>query len=277
MKESIKISIITVSYNAVQTIEQTISSVVNQTYQNIEYIIIDGGSMDGTIDVIKKYEDKIAYWISEPDEGIYDAMNKGVKVATGDYIQFIGADDCLVDNIIIEKVMKDIIDTKADIYSYGVLCVDEKSKKEIYKGNKYSRKYTYSYKMVPHNGIFVKRDVQLHSLFDTRYKISADYKCFLEWNRLPDIKILYYDMPVVYFALSGISSLAEGTRIEEYKEIQKELGIICHESRGIKYYVREVLKGVRLFSFYECIRDSFVWKKHHCTNKICRWCERYNP
>lgn len=277
MKELIKISIITVSYNAVQTIEQTISSVVNQTYQNIEYIIIDGGSIDGTIDVIKKYEDKIAYWISEPDEGIYDAMNKGVKVATGDYIQFIGADDCLVNDIVIEKVVKNIIDTKADIYSYGVLGVDEKSKKEIYKGNKHARKHLYSYKMVPHNGIFVKRDVQLHNFFDTNYKISADYKCFLEWLRLPDIKILYYDMPIVYFALSGISSLNENTLKEEYKEIQKALGIISYKSHGFKYYTKKVLKGMRVFSFCKFIRDSFVWKKHHCTNKICRWCGRYNP
>ena len=84
----LKISIVTVSYNAAETIEQTISSVVNQTYENIEYIIIDGGSTDGTVDIIRKYEDRIAYWVSEPDKGIYDAMNKGIDVATGDYIYF---------------------------------------------------------------------------------------------------------------------------------------------------------------------------------------------
>ena len=80
-----KISIITVVYHAADTIEQTIRSVVEQDYPNIEYIIIDGGSTDGTLDVIKKYEDRIAYWVSEPDKGIYDAMNKGLSAATGDY------------------------------------------------------------------------------------------------------------------------------------------------------------------------------------------------
>lgn len=91
--EKLKISIITVSYNAVKTIEQTIQSVVNQTFDNIEYIIIDGGSTDGTVDIIRKYEDKIAYWVSESDNGMYDALVKGFKQATGDVCAYINADD----------------------------------------------------------------------------------------------------------------------------------------------------------------------------------------
>ena len=86
MKNNPLISVVTVSYNAVLTIEQTILSVINQTYPHIEYIIIDGGSTDGTVDIIKKYANRIAYWVSEPDKGIYDAMNKGVVVATGEWI-----------------------------------------------------------------------------------------------------------------------------------------------------------------------------------------------
>lgn len=101
------ISIVTVSYNAVLTIEQTILSVINQTYPNVEYIIIDGGSTDGTVDIIKKYEDKIAYWVSEPDKGIYDAMNKGGLKATGDFIQFLNAGDWFENEYVIEKIFKD--------------------------------------------------------------------------------------------------------------------------------------------------------------------------
>lgn len=97
------ISVITVSYNAVLTIEQTILSVINQTYLNIEYIIIDGGSTDGTVNVIKKYADKIAYWVSESDKGIYDAMNKGIAYSHGEYCNFINAGDKFCSSSILNR------------------------------------------------------------------------------------------------------------------------------------------------------------------------------
>ena len=87
------ISVITVVYNGEKYLEETIQSIINQTYDNVEYIIIDGGSTDGTVDIIKKYEDRIDYWVSEKDKGISDAFNKGVKVAKGDYINFQGDGD----------------------------------------------------------------------------------------------------------------------------------------------------------------------------------------
>ena len=99
------ITIITVSYNAISTIEETILSVINQTYNNIEYIIIDGGSTDGTIDIIKKYQNKIATWISEPDKGIYDAMNKGIKLATGKWINFMNCGDSFYNIDTIKQVV----------------------------------------------------------------------------------------------------------------------------------------------------------------------------
>ena len=94
-----KVSIITISYNAEKTLEQTIKSVINQTYKNIEYIIIDGGSTDNTLNIINNNEAKITKWISEPDKGLYDAMNKGAELAQGDYLIFMNAGDTFVDEL----------------------------------------------------------------------------------------------------------------------------------------------------------------------------------
>ena len=115
------ISVITVSYNAVLTIEQTILSVINQTYLNIEYIIIDGGSTDGTVNVIKKYADKIAYWVSESDKGIYDAMNKGIAYSHGEYCNFINAGDKFCSSVGIENKLNYIYRPKGHLNRMEVM------------------------------------------------------------------------------------------------------------------------------------------------------------
>lgn len=129
------ISVVTVSYNAVSTIEQTILSVINQTYPNVEYIIIDGGSTDGTVDIIKKYADKIAYWVSEPDKGIYDAMNKGVVVATGEWINFMNAGDIFTDSDVIDKLFhQNIIINRVGIV-FGDTLVVFRNREKMYLAN----------------------------------------------------------------------------------------------------------------------------------------------
>ena len=112
------ITVVTVVFNGRDFIEKTIQSVIKQTYHNIEYILIDGGSTDGTLDIIKKYEDKIDYWISEPDDGIYDAMNKGIANATGDWIYFINAGDSLYSVKTLENLKLDSLRSATDIL-YG--------------------------------------------------------------------------------------------------------------------------------------------------------------
>lgn len=132
------ISVVTVSYNAVSTIEQTILSVINQTYPNVEYIIIDGGSTDGTVDIIKKYADKIAYWVSEPDKGIYDAMNKGVVVATGEWINFMNAGDIFTDSDVIDKLFhQNIIINRVGIV-FGDTLVVFRNREKMYLANLYT-------------------------------------------------------------------------------------------------------------------------------------------
>lgn len=116
------ISIVTVVFNGEQFLEKTICSVVNQTYRNIEYIIIDGGSLDRTLDIIKKYDDKIYCWISEQDEGIYDAMNKAIKLYSGDYIWFLNAGDTIYNDDVIANMFNVL--TNADIYYGATQLVD---------------------------------------------------------------------------------------------------------------------------------------------------------
>ena len=98
-------SIITITYNAVRLVEQTLLNVLSQSYPNIEYIVIDGGSTDGTVDIIRRYESGLAYWVSEPDKGIYDAMNKGLQKATGDYVWFINAGDTLCSSDTVQSIV----------------------------------------------------------------------------------------------------------------------------------------------------------------------------
>lgn len=161
------VSIITVVYNGVSTLEKTIQSVVNQTYENVEYIIIDGGSTDGTLDIIKKYEDKINYWVSEEDKGIYDAMNKGIKVAKGDWIYFLGADDILYD--VLHKVIDNLDSSKSAIY--GDVYMPKKHK--IYDGK--FTKFKMMFHNICHQAIFYNKEVFKNKQFDLKYKLLADY------------------------------------------------------------------------------------------------------
>ena len=120
-------SIITITYNAVRLVEQTLLNVLSQSYPNIEYIVIDGGSTDGTVDIIRRYESGLAYWVSEPDKGIYDAMNKGLQKATGDYVWFINAGDTLCSSDTVQSVVSKLQKRKAlpDIIYGETNIVDE--------------------------------------------------------------------------------------------------------------------------------------------------------
>lgn len=170
-----KVSVITVCYNAVFGIEKTILSVLNQTYSDIEYIIIDGASTDGTIDIIHKYADKISYLISEPDGGIYDAMNKGIKIATGEWINFLNAGDTFYYSTSIENVFShDVLPDIDVLYGYQV---------HSYEYGKFVRKrlpLTFFNFGMPfgHESSFVRAGVMKRIGFDTNYRIAADYNFF---------------------------------------------------------------------------------------------------
>ena len=275
-----KISIITVSFNAAKTIEQTISSVVNQTYKNIEFIIIDGGSTDGTVDIIKKYHDKIAFWCSEPDKGIYDAMNKGIKKSTGDYIQIIGSDDCLYSRDTIQNVV-DSIDDETDIFSAARFEVDEEKKIQILTTNESAKYYKRGVlPWMPHTGIFVKGSYMKKNLFDTAYKIAADYKFILQAYMDKNVKFQYEDFPVAFFSLSGVSNInrqeqkEERNRLCDELQFAKNFGVerFASDKSNFRSMVKNILGRINLLVIVQCKLGK--WERHQCNNKICRWCGR---
>lgn len=169
-----KISIITVVYNNCSKIEQTIKSVLGQRYGQYEYIIIDGGSNDGTVDIIKKYSNQLAYWISEPDKGIYDAMNKGIAVASGDFINFMNAGDEFVNSEVLSDFIPQI---RPDaIVAYGDYKINLDGNSAYIRPTP----ITSLKKKIPfcHQACFVKTDYHKNHIFDTSFKILADYNLF---------------------------------------------------------------------------------------------------
>lgn len=210
---NIKISIITVAYNAIHVIENTIQSVINQTYKNIEYIIIDGGSSDGTLEVIKKYEKYISYWISEPDKGIYDAMNKGIKAATGEWINFMNCGDSFVSNNVIELVFNDYIDSNINVI-YGDTLLSYKHKFLV-------RKTLPTYDNFPnicHQSAFTRNICLKKYPFNLKYKIAADIDFF--YKVFSHESFLYIPILIAKYDISdGLSANNPFLLRKEYAEI----------------------------------------------------------
>ena len=220
------ISIITVCYNSEKYIKDTIESVLNQTYQNFEYIIIDGGSTDSTLKIIKKYKSKFngkLKWLSEKDKGIYDAMNKGINLANGELIGIINSDDWYHYNSL--EVLNSNYDEKIDIY-YGNLYKVREVENELYikkiNGNKlHLIKKVMS---IPHPSCFVSKRWYKKIKYDTKYKINADYKFILE-SYIKKARFKYINFPFSFMRMGGLSSVSfKNNLVDDMKVRCKILG-----------------------------------------------------
>ena len=205
-----KISIITVTFNSEKTLRYTIESVLNQNYDDIEYLIIDGGSTDSTLDIIKCYEPKFEgklHYISEPDKGIYDAMNKGILMATGNVVGFLNSDDLFID----KKVAEDIVsafDTNTDaIYAnlYFVQSTDVNQIVRIWKGSPY---VSFKYGWCPtHPTFYVRREIyQQYGGFDLSFDVSADFELMLRLIEKVHIRTKYLDRYMIRMRMGGEST-----------------------------------------------------------------------
>lgn len=225
-----KITVVTVTYNAEKCLEETIQSVINQTYPNIEYIIIDGGSKDGTIDIIKKYAAHIDYWISEPDKGIYDAMNKGIDKATGEWINFMNAGDCFVSEKTLEKVFDQ------DYSEYDFIYGDRVNKDAvglyIEKANPFflQKKAYFNWKGVCHQSTLVKRITAKKYKYSLKYKYAGDYE-MMHNIYIHNGIFKYRSIPI------AIYNLLEGTSIKGFRESTREVGQVQGIPQDFKFRI----------------------------------------
>lgn len=220
-----KISIITVCYNSAITIEKTILSVASQTYTNIEYIIVDGSSKDNTLEILKRHEDKISKWISEPDRGLYDAMNKGISIATGDLIGILNSDDTFNSNTVIEKIANFHSQNSIQA-SVGNIVQNRKNGKIV---RVYSSKYWNPEKlkigfMPPHPSIFFKKELfDKFGIYDLGFKIGADYELITRFFFKNEITWKYSGITTTAMLVGGLSSSGTSSYKLITKEIQKAL------------------------------------------------------
>ncbi len=181
-----KISVITIVYNGADTIEKTIKSVTSQTYSNIEYIIVDGGSTDGTVDILREHSGEIIKWVSEPDDGIYDAMNKGIKIATGEYQWFINSGDEVFEPDTLERIFNVHNVPFYDVYYGDTVMIDsngnEIGSRRLKPPSSLSWKDFKNGMLVSHQSIIVSKRVV--SMYNTQYRLSADFEwCLLALKR----------------------------------------------------------------------------------------------
>jgi len=218
-----KVSIITVVLNNAEYIEACIQSVINQDYENIEYIVIDGGSTDGTIDVIKKYEENINVWISEPDDGIYYAMNKGIKIASGDVIGFLNADDVYYDSDVLEKILSVMKNSDTDACYSDLLYVDNNNLNKVvrYWHSKEFQTGFFKKGWVPAHPTFFARKIiyDTYGTFDLKYKLAADYELMARFLEHHKIRVKYVPMVSVKMRVGGATNKSLANIINQNLEI----------------------------------------------------------
>ena len=218
----VKISIITVCYNSIATLEKTLQSVQNQDYKHLEYIVVDGGSTDGSIELIKKYDSIVDHFITEPDKGLYDAMNKGVQLATGDFIGIINSDDTFYENTTLSKVASFLKENPTIDASIGNIIQhkgDHKVIRTYNSKNWYPEKLKIGF-MPPHPSIFFKNELfDKFGLYKLDFKIAADYELITRFFLKEEIEWKFSGITTTSMLMGGVSS----SGFESYKKVTEEI------------------------------------------------------
>jgi len=247
----LKISIITVVYNNEDTIGQAIESVFNQSYLDVEYIIIDGNSKDSTVSIIQEYQNRLGYFISEPDNGLYEAMNKGVKVATGDVIGILNSDDLYQDNNVLSDIMNLFNkDKELDIVYGNLVYVKKEEVNRVvrnWKSKEYYHKFFDNGNVPPHPSLFLKKAVyQKVGLFNLEFKLAADYELMLRIFKNHNFKSKYINRLIIKMRLGGTTNQSFSNIVNQNKEILK-----AWKNNGLKapFYLMPLRILKRLIQF----------------------------
>jgi glycosyltransferase involved in cell wall biosynthesis len=216
-----KISIITVCFNSELTIEETINSVNNQSYNNVEHIIIDGKSSDKTLKIINKYKNKIDIIISEKDKGLYYAMNKGIKLAKGDVIGILNSDDLFYSENTLKNIVKHFESDNSLNLLYGNILYFNSGNhkvKRLWKSKSYFEKFFDYGNVPPHPSVFVKREIYTYNNFNTDFKIAADYELLIRLLKKEKVKSKFLNEIIVKMREGGISTNNQNL-IKQNKEV----------------------------------------------------------
>lgn len=212
----LKISIITVAFNAQNTIERCINSVTGQKFNNIQYIIIDGGSTDNTNQIINKYRDNISFYVSAPDKGIYDAMNKGIAAADGDIIGTLNADDYFADDDILNNVADAFSDPNVNIVYGDLDYVDQKGKviRKWRSGGYRNGRFNWGW-MPPHPTFYCRRELfEKLGTYSLDYGSAADYELMLRFIHINKASVLYINKVLVKMIIGGVSNKSLNNRVK---------------------------------------------------------------
>lgn len=243
MSANPKLSVITIVYNNVAAIERTMLSVLNQTYKNIEYILIDGASTDGTIDVINLYKDRLAQFISAPDKGIYDAMNKGLALATGDYVLFMNSGDEIYSTETVAAVFASAI--SGDIY-YGETEMFDENWKSLgqrrHRAPEHFDWHSFKFGMnISHQAIYIKRS--LTQPFDLKYKYSSDIDWILKATKKSS-SIVNTHLYVAKYLVGGIS------KQKHLASLKERFKILSHYYGFIPNLLNHVIIALSLAKYF---------------------------
>jgi len=247
----LKVSIITITYNSELTLRDTIESVIHQSYSNIEYIIIDGQSTDGTLQIVDSYKNNITTLVSEKDNGLYDALNKGIALATGDIIGIIHSDDFYTDNFVIENIVKTFEQNNADAVYADLYYVDRDDANKIFrkwKSGNYKHGQFLNGWMPPHPTFFAKKSCyDKYGSFNLSLVSAADYELMLRFIHKHKIKLAYLPEFIIKMRVGGKSNISLKNRIRANNEDRKAWKINNLKPHFYSLYLKPLRKIIQLF------------------------------